>query len=189
MPAFFAGLVPFFAFIWSLDLLLFYRTLYAELFESKPSLLKTAPALGLLIFAIIIILLPIRSCINKCHEGDSANARETYDQKFLSFPTDYDRENPVTKNEGLVRIMQKKLEMATSDEEKKQLKMQMQGMQQASVADAFSSYSMQKSVMYSQMQAVAVPRYGMPMQMMPGYGGMGYGGAYGAYGMFSRMNP
>ncbi len=64
------------------------------------------------------------------------------------FPTDYDRENPVTKNEGIVRIMEKKLSVATNDEERKQLKAQMQGVRNASVADAFSSYTMQKSVMY-----------------------------------------
>jgi len=39
----------------------------------------------------------------------------------LEFPTDYDRENPVTKNEGLVRVMEKKLSMAKTDDEKKQL--------------------------------------------------------------------
>ena len=60
--------------------------------------------------------------------------------------TDYDRENPVTKNEGLVRIMEKKLSMAKTDEEKKAIKEQMQGIKSASVADAFSSYSMQRSV-------------------------------------------
>ena len=70
---------------------------------------KTLPALGCLIFALILILMPIRSCINKCYEDQRAIARETYDQKFAEFPTDYDRENPVTKNEGLVRIMEKKL--------------------------------------------------------------------------------
>ena len=148
MPTFFANLIPYFALIWALDLLLFYRTLYDELFKVSNSP-KTAPALGILIFAIIMILIPIRSCINRCHEGDRANAKETYDQKFLSFATDYDRENPVTKNEGLVRIMEKKLSMATNEEEKKQLRMQMMGVKNASVADAFSSYSMQKSVMYS----------------------------------------
>jgi hypothetical protein len=83
--------------------------------------------------------------------------------------------------------MEKKLSMATTDEEKKQLRMQMMGVKQASVADAFSSYSMQKSVMYSQMQAVAMPRYTMAysMPMMSGYGGIaygGYGGGYAAYG-------
>jgi len=78
MPTFFASLVPFFALIWSLDLLLFYRTLFNELFQ-KPETSKVAPALGILIFTIILILLPVRSCINRCHEGDQAQAIETYD--------------------------------------------------------------------------------------------------------------
>jgi hypothetical protein len=33
MPTFFANLIPYFALIWALDLLLFYRTLYSELFN------------------------------------------------------------------------------------------------------------------------------------------------------------
>jgi hypothetical protein len=186
MPTFFANLIPYFAFIWSLDLMLFYRTLYNELFNVRNST-KAAPALGILIFAIIMILIPIRSCINKCYEGDRSYADETYDQKILQFHTDYDRENPVTKNEGLVRIMEKKLSMATSEEEKKQLQMQMNGVKNASIADAFSSYSMQKSVMYNQMQAMAAPRYMMVYQMpgMSGYamGYQGYGAnPYGGYG-------
>lgn len=186
MPTFFANLIPYYALIWSLDLLLFYRTLFDELFGESSSV-NAAPALGVLIFSIILILLPIRSFINRCHEGDRAYAKETYDQKFLSFSSDYDRENPVSKNDGLVRMMEKKLSMAKTDEEKKQLQMQMQGVKSASIADAFSSYSMQKSVMYSQMQAVSTPAYMMSysMPMMPSYGGMAYGGyanAYGGYG-------
>jgi len=185
MPTFFANLIPYFALIWSLDLLLFYRTLYNDLFNVSNST-KAAPALSVLIIAIIMILIPIRSCINKCYEGNIAYAEETYDQKFLSFSEDYDRENPVTKNDGLVRIMEKKLSMATTEEEKKQLQMQMMGVRQASIADAFSSYSMQKSVMYSQMQVMAVPNYMMMAQpMMGGYGGMAYasyGNPYAAYG-------
>jgi len=84
-------------------------------------------------------------------------------------------------------MMEKKLSMAKTDEEKKQLQMQMQGVKSASIADAFSSYSMQKSVMYSQMQAVSAPAYMMSysMPMMPSYGVMAYGGyanAYAGYG-------
>ena len=78
MPTFFANLIPYYALIWSLDLMLFYRTLFNELFGvSSP--VKAAPALGILIFTIFIILLPIRSFINRCHEGDRAYAKETYD--------------------------------------------------------------------------------------------------------------
>lgn len=51
-----------------------------------------------------------------------ANAKETYEQVFAEFPTDYDRENPVTKNEGLLRIMEKKMASASSEEEKLRLR-------------------------------------------------------------------
>jgi hypothetical protein len=81
----------------------------------------------------------------------------------LEFVTDYDRENPVTKNEGLVRVMEKKLSMAKNDEEKQAIKEQMQGIQKASVADAFSSYAMQRSVMNAQYAAPGyVMMYSMP---------------------------
>lgn len=120
MPTFFANFIPYIALIWALDLLLFYRTLYTELFGVK-DYTKTLPALAILAFAIFLILLPIRSCINKIYE-DQVCARETYDQKQLMFQTDYDRENPVTKNEGIVRVIEKKLSMATSEEEKKNLR-------------------------------------------------------------------
>jgi hypothetical protein len=68
MPTFFANLLPYFAFIWSLDLLLFYRTLYRELFFLE-KFSKVLPALVILAFTILMILLPVRSCINKCHEN------------------------------------------------------------------------------------------------------------------------
>lgn len=48
--------------------------------------------------------------------------------------------------------MQKKLDGCKNEDEKKQLQMQMNQVKTASVADAFSSYSMQKQAMYSMMQ-------------------------------------
>ncbi len=79
MALFFANLIPYFAFLWSLSLLLFYRTLYHDVFELKQPFTKTLPALACLIFALILLLLPIRSCINKCYQGRQGVARETYD--------------------------------------------------------------------------------------------------------------
>jgi hypothetical protein len=68
MPSFFANLLPYFAFLWSLDLLLFYRTLYSQLFGIT-QITKVAPALAVLVLTILMILLPIRTCINKCFEN------------------------------------------------------------------------------------------------------------------------
>lgn len=125
MALFFSNLIPYFIFLWSLGLLLFYRTLYSDMFAVQQPFTKTFPALVILVLALIFLLLPIRSCINKCYQGRQVMARETYDEKFAEFATDYDRENPVTKNEGIMRIMQKKLEACKNEEDKKQLQIQL----------------------------------------------------------------
>lgn len=48
--------------------------------------------------------------INKCFEnlGDNQN-KVYYDSFFMNFPSDYDRENPVTKNEGFMRLLDFKI--------------------------------------------------------------------------------
>jgi hypothetical protein len=122
MSLFFSNLIPYFVFLWSLGLLLFYRTLYRDMYDVQEPFTKTLPALICLITALIFLLLPIRSCINKCYEGRQVFGREeTYEVKFAEFPTDYDRENPVTKNEGIIRVMQKKLEGCKNEEQRKEM--------------------------------------------------------------------
>ncbi len=71
MAKFFGSLLPFFALLWAIDLLLFYRTLYRELFGIT-ELTKLIPPLGAIGVAILLILLPIRTCINKCYEDEQA---------------------------------------------------------------------------------------------------------------------
>lgn len=104
MAKFIANLLPFFAFLWSLNLLLFYRTLYRE-YVDDPEKKLIVP------FAIIgatsaFILLPIRTIINRCfaNEGEE-QVKEKYEDFQLKFPTDYDRENPVTKNDAFIRLL------------------------------------------------------------------------------------
>ena len=43
-------------------------------------------------------------------------AEKTYDEISDNFITDYDIENPISKSEGIVRMMEKKLANATEDE-------------------------------------------------------------------------
>jgi hypothetical protein len=88
----------------------------------------------------IFLLLPIRSCLNRCCKGEAAEAPQLYDQIFHTFPTDYDRENPVTKKDGMRRMMEKKISMA-SGEERQRLMMMMQGYNSYSMLDNFGSYS------------------------------------------------
>ena len=51
-----------------------------------------------------------------------ARKGKTYDELFVDFTSDYDRENPVTKNEGMMRIMEKKIQSAKNEEEREKLK-------------------------------------------------------------------
>ena len=75
-----------------------------------------------MLFTIFLILLPIRTFINRCSEDINSKEKRTYDELFVDFTSDYDRENPVTKNEGMIRIMEKKIQSAKNEEEREKLK-------------------------------------------------------------------
>ena len=115
MANFFANLLPFFAFLWALNLVLFYRTLYIEYYfkdENKDTkiLTKTLEPIIIVSVAALFFVLPIRTIINKCLNNSGEELHKAkYDEFFLKFPTDYDRENPVTKNEGFLRVLDRKI--------------------------------------------------------------------------------
>lgn len=58
--------------------------------------------------AVVCILCPFRLIINKyCIRGwDIKEANKAYDKLVTSFPTDYDKENPLTKKQGDERWLQ-----------------------------------------------------------------------------------
>lgn len=188
MAKFFANFIPIIALMWALDSVLVFRILYREVFYIT-SFIKVGPSLACIIFAIIFMLVPVRTMINNCFKHHTAEADKTYDEAFANFLADYDSENPMSKSEGMIRIMQKRL--ASSDiteEQKTAIQAQMQVAQTSNAVSNFAQYSMSKQAMYSQMQAVAAPRMmtavAMPMYMQsaPMMAAGGYGGAYSAYG-------
>jgi hypothetical protein len=65
MAKFIANLLPYFAFLWSLTLLLFYKTLYEDYHvdSQKRRLIVPYAIIGL---TSLFILLPIRTIINRC---------------------------------------------------------------------------------------------------------------------------
>jgi hypothetical protein len=184
MIQFFANFIPYIALMWALDSVLVFRILYREIFYIK-DMIKIGPSLACIAFAIIFILVPVRTMINNCYKHHTAEADKTYDEVFADFLTDYDCENPMTKSQGMYRIMEKKLASSDmSEEQRNALKSQMQAVQNSNAVSNFAQYSMQKQAMYSQMQsyaaptmmmAVAMPSY---MQAAPMYAVGGYGGAY-----------
>lgn len=117
-------------------------------------------------------------------------ADKTYDEVSDGFQTDYDIENPVTKTDGIIRMMEKKLNAAGTEEEKQELKAQMQQVSTGGVMANFQMYSQQKTVMYANMNAMAAPRVmqvQMPM-MMPGVQMMAGGLQQAAGNMGFAMN-
>ena len=121
---FYANTVPYMALLWSLDSILVFRRLYRDVFYIT-NIVKVFPSLACIVFAIIYILIPVRTMINNCHDEESAIAAKPYDDVMNGFLTDYDMENPITKNEGMLRKMEKRLASSDiSEEERKALQQQ-----------------------------------------------------------------
>lgn len=109
MAKFIANLLPYFACLWALNLLLFYRTLYYE-FYNHNSKDKLIVPYAVIATAGLFILLPIRTIINRCLSNMGEDATKVdYDDFYSKFPTDYDRENPVTKNEAFIKLLEHKI--------------------------------------------------------------------------------
>ena len=115
MAKFFANFIPVIALLWALDSVLVYRVLYREVFYIT-SLVKVGPSLGCIIFVILFLVIPIRTMINNCFKNQSAMADKTYDEISDNFVTDYDIENPISKTEGIIRMMEKKLANASEED-------------------------------------------------------------------------
>jgi len=118
MAKFFANVIPIIALMWALDSVLVFRILYREIFYMT-SFVKVGPSLACIIFAVIFLLVPVRTMINNCFKDHTAEAEKTYDEAFADFLADYDSENPMSKSEGMIRIMQKRLASADITEEQK----------------------------------------------------------------------
>jgi hypothetical protein len=67
------------------------------------------------------LLIPVRSIINYLSRSQQANAKEEYKDAAEDFLFDYDTENPVTKAEGLIRVMNLKLSKASNEEERERI--------------------------------------------------------------------
>lgn len=84
MAKFFANFLPFIALLWALDHVLVFRILYRNIFMIVNTS-KLIPSLVCIGFAVLFILLPIRTCINSCFAGELAEATKTYDEVCSDF--------------------------------------------------------------------------------------------------------
>jgi len=155
MAQFFAGLLPYFTFLYALSHFLYIRRLQKEYDEDPANVEKIGeenyvftPLIGLIIVGVYI-LFPVRSIINKCvGENEGLLNVSPYDDNYLQFLSDYDRENPVTQRQGEMRLLEAQMQKDSggqlSDDEKKHLEQTRQAIQGASVFDAMKAYTQQR---------------------------------------------
>ena len=62
-------------------------------------------AIAGLLFTIICIIIPIRTLVYYCFDKGEGEDGQEYRSQCLLFPTDYDKENPLTSNEGKLRLL------------------------------------------------------------------------------------
>lgn len=166
MAKFFANFVPFIALLWALDSIIVYKILYREVFGIEV-LQKIAPSLACILFVIVFIIMPIRSVINYLFRNQQATASKGYTEVADTFLSDYDIENPVTKTEGILRVMEMKLNQAgTTEEEKQALKQQMAQAQTSNPAINFAIQSNQRFAMQPQMMMMRQPMMMQQPMMM-----------------------
>ncbi|CDW71822.1 phage head-tail family partial [Stylonychia lemnae] len=167
MAKFIANLLPYFAFLWSLNLLLFYRTLYKDFYKGETQGKLIVPY-AIIATCSLFILLPVRTLINKCLEnlGEQPTS-EKYNDFYSKFPTDYDRENPVTKNEAFVRLLEHKMLTEKSAEAQDQLQRHKQNIANASLFDAIRNYTNKKEAQIIAMQKQHIT----PIQQVGGFMG------------------
>ena len=73
MIYFIANLLPVFCMVWALSLLLFFNTLFTDEYPSdnEEVFSNILPPLAIFGAVILFIILPIRTCINKCVKPDT----------------------------------------------------------------------------------------------------------------------
>jgi hypothetical protein len=113
---FLSNLVPYFALLWGLSYFCIFDVILTEgRFGGERNLVSEAVPIATLSFAALFVLLPVRTMINSCMADEGTlnkNSNETYTKSFEKFTCDYDRENPVTKKDGFVRMIEAKLKSA-----------------------------------------------------------------------------
>lgn len=111
MVTFIANMLPYFIFLWAISFTLFFNKLFTTQYPDDPDagLKEIIPCFIALAIVIIFVILPIRTCINKCIKPEMPDEM-TYMEKFEDFTTDYDCENPVTKKEGDIRLIELRTE-------------------------------------------------------------------------------
>lgn len=126
MATFFANMMPYIvlmqagAYCWFMFKLSGGRALAANTDYAKNN--ENIAVLALLV-ALVCLLCPWRTCIAGFVDKDDVNADNTttYHERALCFQTDYDRENPLTKKKGELRILNLQIDEAKKGGDEQQV--------------------------------------------------------------------
>jgi len=119
MATFFANAMPYIGLLWAISFAAFIELIQTRNLKQKTSILNPLadvqdigkqyvgkdaqmfPVVSLLL-AVVCILCPFRLIIQKycIMDWDIEEANKRYSNLVTSFPTDYDKENPLTKKKG-----------------------------------------------------------------------------------------
>lgn len=116
MIIFLVSLIPLHCLLWALILLLFYRELFAIQFGNQEAFNLIIPPLVVLII-VALLFVPLRFLYNKFLSKVKGDEESTYMEVAHNFLTDYDNENPVTKNSGRWRLLDIKMSYAAKTKE------------------------------------------------------------------------
>ena len=86
-----------------------YLFIFYNLIPEGEGIKRVALELAAISTVGLYILIPIRSFINCCFKYIEQDEKIRYNDVFLGFNHDYDRENPVTKREGFLKMLNGKL--------------------------------------------------------------------------------
>jgi hypothetical protein len=64
---------------------------------------------------IVCCLCPIRTIIYKCKKDVAEEENTAYKEIALTFPSDYDKENPLTMQKGQLRLLDLQIEKAKAE--------------------------------------------------------------------------
>ena len=117
MATLFANGMPYIVLLWAFAYLYFAVNLAStkafqeHLPEAEDMSNKASFSCGI---ALVCLICPFRSCIEKTGDQSDVNADNTtdYNQRALYFQTDYDRANPLTKKHGEIRILNLQIDQA-----------------------------------------------------------------------------
>ena len=106
---FFANAMPYFVFLYGFANWYWVRWLRGENEVGEISVWTS----------LAYVILPIRTLLDKCSEDTSRDDKITYDMSKAVFPTDYDRQNPVTKKDANIQYLKDLEKMSEGDETEK----------------------------------------------------------------------